>query len=137
MPPAKTGAQGEKGEKGDKGDTGAAGKDGVNGVDGKDGANGTDGKNGTDGVGISSVRITDQGALTVTLTNGTVLNLGNIRGADGIGITACHVTANGGIGVNLYRWPHGECGPRDRYRRYRYSVCDSVCGRRTAGDPDG
>ena len=67
----------------------------MNGVDGKDGANGTDGKNGTDGVGISSVRITDQGALTVTLTNGTVLNLGNIRGADGIGITACRVTANG------------------------------------------
>ena len=99
-----TGAQGEKGEKGDtgaqgekgdKGDTGAAGKDGVNGVDGKDGANGTDGKDGTDGVGISSVRITDQGALTVTLTNGTVLNLGNIRGADGIGITACRVTADG------------------------------------------
>lgn len=52
-------------------------------------------KDGTDGVGISSVRITDQGALTVTLTNGTVLNLGNIRGADGIGITACRVTANG------------------------------------------
>ncbi len=84
-----------KGEKGDKGDTGTAGKDGVNGVDGKDGTNGTDGKDGADGVGISSVRITDQGALTVTLTNGTVLNLGNIRGADGIGITACRVTADG------------------------------------------
>ena len=31
----------------------------------------------------------------MTLTNGTVLNLGNIRGADGIGITACRVTAAG------------------------------------------
>ena len=61
-----------KGEKGDKGEPGVAGQDG------------NDGK---DGVGIANVRIADSGILTVTLTNGTNLHLGNIKGADGIGIT--------------------------------------------------
>ena len=84
-----TGAQGEKGEKGDKGDTGAAGKDGANGVDGKDGINGTDGKDGVngvdgqDGVGIQTITITDDGKLQISLTNGTTLDLGTIKGEKG------------------------------------------------------
>ena len=68
------GKDGADGAKGEKGDTGAAG------ADGKDGLNGTDGK---DGVGIESIVIDESGQLNVTLTNGTTLNLGNIRGADG------------------------------------------------------
>ena len=71
---------------------GADGKDGTNGVDGKDGANGSDGK---DGIGIANVTISPEGALTVELTSGTVLNLGNIKGENGIGITKSEISADG------------------------------------------
>ena len=77
------------------GKDGQDGKDGTNCknvVDGKDGANGTDGK---DGVGISNVSVSDAGVLTVELTNGTNLELGNIKGADGIGITKSEVNSDG------------------------------------------
>ena len=102
-----TGVQGEKGDKGEKGDTGEqgiqgiAGKDGkdgingTNGVDGKDGTNGKDGTDGQDGVGIANVTVSNEGALSVTLTNGTVLDLGNIKGANGIGISKSEVNASG------------------------------------------
>ena len=72
-----------KGAKGDKGDTGLKGADGINGA------------NGVDGVGIQNVDVSADGALTVTLTNGTVLNLGNIKGADGLGITKSEINASG------------------------------------------
>lgn len=98
------GSKGDKGEKGDTGEQGVqgiAGKDGkdgingTNGVDGKDGTNGKDGANGQDGVGIANVTVSNEGALSVTLTNGTVLDLGNIKGADGIGISKSEVNASG------------------------------------------
>ena len=57
--------------------TGAAGADGKDGIDGKDGANGQD------GVGISNVEISSGGELIITLTDDTVINLGNIKGKDG------------------------------------------------------
>lgn len=75
-----TGAQGEKG---DKGDTGEQGIQGVAGKDGKDGINGTNGVDGKDGVGINTVNITEDGKLNITLTNGTTLNLGTIKGEKG------------------------------------------------------
>lgn len=87
------GSKGEKGDTGEQGVQGIAGKDGkdgvngTNGVDGKDGTNGKDGTDGQDGVGIANVTVSNEGALSVTLTNGTVLDLGNIKGADGIGIS--------------------------------------------------
>ena len=99
-----TGVQGDKGEKGDTGEQGIqgiAGKDGkdgingTNGVDGKDGTNGKDGTDGQDGVGIANVTVSNEGALSVTLTNGTVLDLGNIKGANGIGISKSEVNASG------------------------------------------
>lgn len=96
-----TGVQGEKGDKGDTGEQGiqgVAGKDGINGtngVDGKDGTNGKDGTDGQDGVGIANVTVSNEGALSVTLTNGTVLDLGNIKGANGIGISKSEVNASG------------------------------------------
>lgn len=68
---------------------GKDGKDGINGQDGKDGTNGVD------GVGISNVSVSAEGALTMTLTNGTVLNLGNIKGESGIGIAKSEINANG------------------------------------------
>lgn len=76
----KDGVDGVKGEKGDKGDTGEKG---------------ADGKDGQDGIGIDNVTVSDDGALTVTLTNGTVLNLGNIKGADGIGISKSEINTDG------------------------------------------
>ena len=75
-----------KGSKGEKGDTG---EQGIQGATGKDGANGQD------GVGIANVTVSNEGALSVTLTNGTVLDLGNIKGADGIGISKSEVNVNG------------------------------------------
>ena len=83
------GSDGAKGEKGDKGDAGEQGIQGIAGKDGKDGINGTngvDGKDGTDGkdgVGINTVNITEDGKLNITLTNGTTLNLGTIKGEKG------------------------------------------------------
>ena len=41
------------------------------------------------------VTVSNEGALSVTLTNGTVLDLGNIKGADGIGISKSEVNASG------------------------------------------
>lgn len=75
-----------KGSKGEKGDTG---EQGIQGATGKDGANGQD------GVGIANVTVSNEGALSVTLTNGTVLDLGNIKGTDGIGISKSEVNASG------------------------------------------
>lgn len=95
------GSKGEKGDTGEQGIQGIAGKDGkdgingTNGVDGKDGTNGKDGTDGQDGVGIANVTVSNEGALSVTLTNGTVLDLGNIKGADGIGISKSEVNASG------------------------------------------
>lgn len=92
------GSKGDTGEQGIQGVAGKDGKDGINGtngVDGKDGTNGKDGANGQDGVGIANVTVSNEGALSVTLTNGTVLDLGNIKGADGIGISKSEVNASG------------------------------------------
>lgn len=75
-----------KGSKGEKGDTG---EQGIQGATGKDGANGQD------GVGIANVTVSNEGALSVTLTNGTVLDLGNIKGTDGIGISKSEVNVSG------------------------------------------
>ena len=80
------GADGAKGDKGEKGDTGETGAQGEKGEKGDKGA---------DGVGIANVTITDEGALNVELTNGTVLQLGNIKGTDGIGITKSEINASG------------------------------------------
>ncbi|MCH5198164.1 MAG: hypothetical protein J1E34_04575, partial [Oscillospiraceae bacterium] len=68
------------GANGKDGKDGENGKDGTNGKNGKDGLNGTDGK---DGVGIDNIVINSDGQLEITLTNGTSMNLGNIKGADG------------------------------------------------------
>ena len=96
------GDQGEKGEKGDKGAQGAAGKDGTDGVDGKDGQ---------DGVGIANVTVSDQGALSVTLTNGTVVNLGNIQGTDGIGIAKAEINSDGRLVLTYSDGTVHDLGP--------------------------
>lgn len=71
---------------------GQDGKDGAPGVAGPTGATGKDGAAGT---GIADVTISDTGALTVTLDNGTAINLGNIKGDDGIGIQSMSINSDG------------------------------------------
>ena len=106
----KDGADGEDGLNGINGIDGTNGKDGVDGEDGKDGkdgksaydlavedgfrgslhewllslavkgSNGTDGAPGNDGVGVKDVKVNADGYLIVTLTNGVVLNAGQVGG---------------------------------------------------------
>lgn len=63
-----------------------------------------DGENGTDGVGVSQAGISADGVLSITLSNGKVIKLGNIKGEkgdngtngiDGIGITNATINPNG------------------------------------------
>ena len=77
--------------KGEKGDPGKDGKDGENGKDGAQGLqgekgdpgkDGKDGENGKDGLGIESLEIDENGHLVVTLSDGTVKDLGKVT-ADG------------------------------------------------------
>lgn len=89
------GTDGKNGEKGDKGDSGNAGKDG------------------RDGVGIADVTLNDAGELIITLTDGTVKNLGRVSGTDGkngsdgrdgkdgVGISAVTVDKDGNITVTF------------------------------------
>lgn len=62
------GSRGEGGPAGSDGQTGATGSTGTDGKDGKDGADGT---NGSDGRGIASMSCGDDGAWTITYTDGT------------------------------------------------------------------
>ena len=80
------GAKGDKGDKGDQGvqgEKGEKGDQGVQGEKGDAGLGGADGKDGKDGTGINNIEISNDGNLLITLTNGTSLNLGNIKGAKG------------------------------------------------------
>lgn len=63
-----------------------------------------DGENGTDGVGVSQAGISADGILSITLSNGKVIKLGNVKGEkgnngtnglDGIGITNATINPNG------------------------------------------
>ena len=60
-----TGDKGNQGDKGDKGDKGDAGN------------------NGAAGVGVKDAVVDENGNLIITLTDGTVYNLGNVTGAKG------------------------------------------------------
>ena len=77
------GAKGDKGDKGDQGVQGEKGEKGERGVQGEKGDAGLNGTDGKDGTGINNIEISNDGNLLITLTNGTSLNLGNIKGAKG------------------------------------------------------
>ncbi|MDD5702119.1 MAG: hypothetical protein PHU23_08735 [Dehalococcoidales bacterium] len=62
--------------KGDQGNTGADGADGI-------GIEGPAGPQGEQGVGIASMKVSPDGNLIVTLTDGTVINAGYVRGYQG------------------------------------------------------
>ena len=110
------------GAKGDKGDTGAQGPQGEAGADGEDG---TDGKDGEDGVGISGITLSDEGNLSITLTNGQTINLGNVKGQkgdkgdtgaqgsqgeQGIGINDIYFNDDGELIVELTNGEEINCG---------------------------
>lgn len=86
-----TGARGEKGdtgEKGEKGDTGEKGEKGDTGeqgmsIIGPQGPRGQTGAKGDTGVGIRSISLLQNGDLSITLTDGSVCEPGNIKGPAG------------------------------------------------------
>ncbi len=79
------GIQGIQGATGPKGDSGARGLQGIQGIKGDQGVQGIQGATGAagkDGVSITNSKVTGD-SLFVTLSNGQVLNTGNVRGPKG------------------------------------------------------
>jgi hypothetical protein len=66
------------GEKGDKGDTGPIGDQGIQ------GEQGPQGEVGPEGLSIKAFEITEEGSLTIEMSDGQSVDLGVIKGADGI-----------------------------------------------------
>ena len=58
------------------------GKDGLDGRDGKDGLNGMDGRDGLNGIGVQRAYV-DNGELYITLTNGSTIKAGTVKGEKG------------------------------------------------------
>ena len=63
---------------GKDGKPGKDGKDGRQGVDGRQGINGRDGKDGTNGVSVVDSEIAADGHLVLNLSNGNIIDAGNI-----------------------------------------------------------
>ena len=80
---AKDGEDGEPGQPGQPGKDGANGQDGEDGANGADGQDGADGKDGKDGRGVTNAEVNENGELILTYTDGTIQNLGKVKGADG------------------------------------------------------
>lgn len=84
------GKDGAMGLPGKDGEPGLAGKDGRDGLDGKDGAPGLAGKdganglNGKDGISITNALQTKDGDLTLTFSDGTVRDVGRVKGEPGL-----------------------------------------------------
>jgi hypothetical protein len=106
------GEKGEKGEQGERGNDGEPGrdgkdgkdgkngKDGVNGKDGRDGANGKDGKDGkqgktgNDGVGVIDAEIAVDDHLVLKLSNGDIIDAGELPKRESGGFGGVHVAGN-------------------------------------------
>ncbi|UAK23664.1 collagen-like protein [Sphingomonas nostoxanthinifaciens] len=82
--PGRDGQDGPPGPAGKDGLPGSDGRDGGDGEDGKDGAPGSDGTPGKDGVGAAGAVIDRSGNLLLTMTDGTVRELGQVVGRDGV-----------------------------------------------------
>jgi hypothetical protein len=77
------GPRGKDGKQGLKGDTGKSGIDGKDGANGIDGRNGIDGKDGQDGVSVVNAKVDFDDSLVFTLSNGKIINVGEIKGEKG------------------------------------------------------
>lgn len=79
----KNGLDGKDGKNGKNGLNGRDGRDGLNGKDGKDGKNGEDGQ---DGVSVTDASLDFANNLTIELSNGNVIDAGQISIPDVNGI---------------------------------------------------
>lgn len=98
------GNKGDKGDKGDKGETGAKGDKGDK---------GDKGATGEDGVSITKVELTANSELVITLSNGTVVNLGSVKGNQGdkgeqYTLTDTDKQEIASIALDLMPWYEGE-----------------------------
>ena len=77
-PQGNTGPAGKNGTDGKDGKMGPMGPQGPSGRDGRDGADGVPGREGQDGVGIQDAQIDFDGHLTLSMTDGSVIDAGYI-----------------------------------------------------------
>ena len=78
----KDGAQGKQGLQGPRGYQGDRGLPGERGLDGRQGVDGKDGKDGIDGISVQDAYIDFDGSLIITLSDGRVMNVGEVVSQD-------------------------------------------------------
>ena len=78
----KDGRDGQNGSDGRDGKDGKTGRDGATGPRGADGLNGKDGRDGEDGVSVTEAHIDFDGSLIISLSNGRVINVGEVVAQD-------------------------------------------------------
>jgi len=73
---------GKDGKDGKNGKDGLEGKQGLQGSNGQDGRDGRDGLDGTDGISVVDAKIDFDGSLIITLSDGNILNVGEVVSPD-------------------------------------------------------
>ena len=119
-----TGPKGEQGIKGDQGDKGDVGEPGAQ---GDKGDKGDKGDNGADGISVVKTEINEKGELIVTLSDGTVSNLGVVVGKDGedgkdgndVGTSEIDATA---AALDYYPLPDGTYGVKMGNTQYLENI---------------
>jgi hypothetical protein len=97
----KDGQDGRNGSDGRAGKDGRAGRDGLAGKKGEDGLPGRDGVDGVDGVSVTDASIDFDGSLVITLSNGRVINVGEVVSqelANNIKVIST-MSTNGAVGI--------------------------------------
>jgi hypothetical protein len=97
----KNGQDGRNGSDGRAGKDGRAGRDGLAGSKGADGLPGRDGIDGVDGVSVTDASIDFDGSLIISLSNGRVINVGEVVSqdlADKIQVIST-MSTNGAVGI--------------------------------------
>jgi hypothetical protein len=77
------GPQGPQGVQGPQGDKGDQGERGEQGLPGRDGSNGIDGRDGKDGISVVEAKIDFDDSLVFTLSDGSLINVGEVKGEKG------------------------------------------------------
>ena len=91
------GDKGDRGERGEKGRDGKDGRNGVDGLNGRDGISGKDGKagaKGKDGVAVIDAEIAADDHLVLKLSNGGIIDAGELPKADAAQQSSVHVAGN-------------------------------------------
>lgn len=94
--PIERGERGRDGKDGRNGKDGLPGRDGVDGVGipGKDGADGKTGKSGKHGVSVVDAEIAADDHLVFKLSDGEIIDAGELPKADGMQSSSVHVAGN-------------------------------------------